>query len=114
MGVVGLNQACMVRELGGEFGYACGERTTSVLLCVPLHESNLLEKRVDSCGVRKEAFVEQAGIPPDEDVAEVEDDGGDIVSHVCRAILSEDNESGGIIARLQIHLETNLEPIDQP
>ena len=61
---------------------------------------DLFQKAVNSCGVRKEAVVEAVGIPTDKDVAQVKDNGCDILFHRCRAILSEEVKSGGIIARL--------------
>jgi hypothetical protein len=39
-------------------------------------------------------------VPTNEDITKVKDDGADGWSHVCRAILSEEGKSGGIIARL--------------
>ena len=77
MGVVCLDESRVLRVTAGEFANAFAEGETGVLAGVPLCKVNLFQKTVDRPEVRKEALVQVAGIPVDQDVPKVEDDGGD-------------------------------------
>lgn len=83
VGIVGLNESGVLRELPRKLRHAFAERASCVLAGVPLGEADLLEKRVNRLKVGKEAPVEAAGVPADEDVAQVKDDGLDVIGHVA-------------------------------
>ena len=80
--VIGLDQVCVMRKLPGKNRNAFRKGTSLILLQVPVHEIDFFEEELHCIRIVREiTLIDVPGIPLEQNVAEIENDGFDLSGH---------------------------------